>query len=625
MSNNLQYVFSLMDKLSAPMRSIAVTSDKALDVLSKLEKQQHEVQRSTNAFGNSISTLRSKIELLRNERDIINPQNLSAIRQYNREIQSLEKRVSSLSGSGGMKGMMGDALNSLPMGGFLMNPIVMAGGAFAKAISTGIKNENLSASMSSLLGSKGAGDAMTKDVKAYGMTSPYESIGLAENAKMMLGFGIAQEKIMPTMKMLGDVAMGSQDKLNLLTLAFSQVQAAGKLQGQDLLQLINAGFNPLQTISEMTGKSMAVLRDDMSKGAISADMVTAAFQKATGEGGRYHDMANKMGMTLGGRLSTALDNVNILFGSLYNMISPVLIPAVNLFIFAISGLNDLLVNHGDLLAILGVVLGGLTLLYNAQNIALNALIAKEWLFNLSTKATALWTEILAIKTALLTNATWLLNAALSANPFFWIPVAIGAAVTAVVLLWNKFEGFRQFLYSMWESVKTIFTNIGSFIKGIFSPIADIISAVKEGRWGDVAKAGAKLIYNLSPVGMAVNTIDFAATGGFTKGLSQSWAKGQALGSASWKASQSKSKVADNPMMAASAMPINPAATTNIPSNSTSSTGTKSTVINITVGSLVNEIKIMGNDLGAMQKEIEDAVLNALARTITISQSQLGAQ
>ena len=71
--------------------------------------------------------------------------------------------------------------------------------------------------------------------------------------------------------------MGESGKFNSLTLAFSQMSATGKLMGQDLNQMINAGFNPLQTISEKTGKSIATLKDEMSKGAISAEMVQQAF------------------------------------------------------------------------------------------------------------------------------------------------------------------------------------------------------------------------------------------------------------------------------------------------------------------------------------------------------------
>lgn len=66
---------------------------------------------------------------------------------------------------------------------------------------------------------------------------------------MMLSFGIAQDRIMPNIKALGDIAMGDRNKLNSLTLAFSQMTASGRLMGQDLLQMINAGFNPLSEIS----------------------------------------------------------------------------------------------------------------------------------------------------------------------------------------------------------------------------------------------------------------------------------------------------------------------------------------------------------------------------------------
>jgi hypothetical protein len=47
----------------------------------------------------------------------------------------------------------------------------------------------------------------------------------------------------------------------------------------------NAGFNPLTIISEKTGKSISQLKDEMSAGAITVDMVFDAFASATAEGG----------------------------------------------------------------------------------------------------------------------------------------------------------------------------------------------------------------------------------------------------------------------------------------------------------------------------------------------------
>ena len=76
--------------------------------------------------------------------------------------------------------------------------------------------------------------------------------------------------------------MGNNSRFQLLSLAFSQMSATGRLMGQDLNQMINAGFNPLQEIAKKTGKSIGELKDEMGKGAISAKMVEDAMASATG-------------------------------------------------------------------------------------------------------------------------------------------------------------------------------------------------------------------------------------------------------------------------------------------------------------------------------------------------------
>lgn len=127
--------------------------------------------------------------------------------------------------------------------------------------------------------------------------------GIFKNAQTMMGFGINQNEVISNIKMLGDVSMGSQEKLDALTLAYSQVQAAGKLTGQDLLQFINAGFNPLNEIAKKTGLSIGVLKEKMEKGAISAQMITEAFKSATGAGGLYNGMLEKIAETPAGKLA----------------------------------------------------------------------------------------------------------------------------------------------------------------------------------------------------------------------------------------------------------------------------------------------------------------------------------
>ena len=83
-----------------------------------------------------------------------------------------------------------------------------------------------------------------------------------------MSFGLQSEKVVPTLKMLGDIAGADQNKLNGLALVFGQIQSTGRLMGQDLLQLINQGFNPLTEISKQTGMSVADLKKAMAANGI---------------------------------------------------------------------------------------------------------------------------------------------------------------------------------------------------------------------------------------------------------------------------------------------------------------------------------------------------------------------
>lgn len=155
-----------------------------------------------------------------------------------------------------------------------------------------------------MLGSAEKAKNMLQEIEDFSLVTPFTPEALTQNAKLLLNFGTAAEKILPSLKMLGDIAAGDQKKLNSLTLAFAQSSSVGRLMGQDLLQMINAGFNPLQIISKKTGKTMMQLKKEMEKGLISFDMVQDAFKSATEEGGIFHNMMNRMSKTWNGLVST---------------------------------------------------------------------------------------------------------------------------------------------------------------------------------------------------------------------------------------------------------------------------------------------------------------------------------
>ena len=182
--------------------------------------------------------------------------------------------------------------------------------------------ESMNAEFEVMLGNADAARYLVQQIQGMAAATPFETAGLVANVRMMMAFGQTANQAMDALKFLGDVAGSSQEKLDRLTLAYSQVMATGKLQGQDLLQFVNAGFNPLQVLSEKTGKSMAQLRKDMEKGAISADMVRTAFETVTGPGGRFFGNTEKQSQTLNGLWSTMVDNIKILMAELGGKLVP---------------------------------------------------------------------------------------------------------------------------------------------------------------------------------------------------------------------------------------------------------------------------------------------------------------
>jgi tape measure domain-containing protein len=180
--------------------------------------------------------------------------------------------------------------------------------AFSKFLKSTIglaaRMESIEIGFETMLGSAAKAKELIKDVKDFALATPFTPQQLFRATDLLLNFGIAQEKILPTLRMIGDVSGGDAEKLQRLTLAFAQVSSQGKLMGQDLLQMINAGFNPLTEISAITGESISELRDRMSQGLIGIDEVAMAFERATAEGGRFFRRMEKGSQSAEGLVST---------------------------------------------------------------------------------------------------------------------------------------------------------------------------------------------------------------------------------------------------------------------------------------------------------------------------------
>lgn len=169
------------------------------------------------------------------------------------------------------------------------------------------------AALSTLLGSKEKAEEMMATFKEMSATSPIDLQTLSGATQTMLSFGVSADTAGRMMKSLGDISGGDVGTFQSLSLAFSQMSSVGRLMGQDLLQMINAGFNPLSEISRKTGKSVGELKEEMSKGKISAQEVTEAFISSTQAGGKFHGMLESQSKGLAGSFAKLQGAMNAMY------------------------------------------------------------------------------------------------------------------------------------------------------------------------------------------------------------------------------------------------------------------------------------------------------------------------
>lgn len=174
------------------------------------------------------------------------------------------------------------------------------------------------------------GSQMIADIQVFATKTPMAKNDLLDASRLMLSFGVAADKVIPSLSMIGDVSAGNAQKFQSLALAFGKVQSRGRLTGMELQQMILAGFNPLQIMSDKTGKSINQLTKEMSKGQITAAMLTDAFETATSEGGMFHNMMEKQSQTIAGKYSTMKDYVVDAFIKIGDKATPVIVGILNL-------------------------------------------------------------------------------------------------------------------------------------------------------------------------------------------------------------------------------------------------------------------------------------------------------
>ena len=507
-------------------------------------------------------------------------------------------------------------------------------------VGSSLEFEQSQANMRTLMnGNAEAADALLSKIRSYGKSTVYDTSGLVNAQKTMMAFGLEADTAFKSLQHIGDIALGDSQKMQSLALAFAQAQSTGKLMGQDLMQMINAGFNPLEVISQRTGKSIATLKDEMSKGAISAQMVAQAFQWATEEGGRFYQGAETAAQTVSGRIAKMRDTVDEWKLSLFEATGGLTayVAEVGKMIAQFAPLGPLVGKIFDWMRIAGIKaftelkIGGHTLQVRLRAISIAAVQAGG---------------MLKLMGAMGKAACRAIGVAIMNIPIIgWIAAGVAAIIALFTLLWQKCEGFRIVVFTIWEAIKAVFSGIWEVVTDVW---AAIYSGVIEPVWNALVNVGKWIRTNLwEPIKNFFINIATWVSNLFDNIFNAIWEKimgmletiaeyipgldgiierGRAAGQASWKKDHPTTTPTDDLMNTVNAplMTVQTSGgatangTTGNATTAVATGGTRNTEIHINIGDMIKQVVFNGTTR-ENQQEIERTFAECLNRVLGMAQ------
>lgn len=208
--------------------------------------------------------------------------------------------------------------------------------------------QQLGIAFETMLGSKAKADQIMSEAITFAQKTPFTLTDVASNIKQLMAMGIETEKVMDTMKSLGDVAAGVSVPLQRVAINYGQVATLGVLQGREVRDFAMAGIPLIDELAKNLGKAKSEIQEMVSAGQIGFSEVEKAFQTMAGEGGKFYNLMEKQNASVTGQISNLQDKIEVMLNSIGKSNE-------GLIYGGISGLSSLVENYQQVLDILKVI------------------------------------------------------------------------------------------------------------------------------------------------------------------------------------------------------------------------------------------------------------------------------
>ena len=299
------------------------------------------------------------------------------------------------------------------------------------------------------------------DIETLSVKTPFEPGELKQGGRALLAFGATADEIVPSLRLLGDLAAGSGSQIQEIIRVFNKTRSVGKLTGETFEQFAERGINLQDEITDMLGISGEQFVEMRGKGEISFGLVQKAMQRMTSQGGMFFGAMEAQAATFGGMMSTITGNIKLLAVQMGQSLLPAFKAAARVVISFLDGL--LALNDAT---------GGFVAMSAAATTAITGLTAALWGAYVAMKALGLSFRSLVLSLGPIGLAIIAVGAL--AGGIITLIKAI-ASSKAVVAAWEEnaaklgmaWDAFKTGMANTWEAIKGIIMNALQAIANVF--------------------------------------------------------------------------------------------------------------------------------------------------------------
>ena len=225
----------------------------------------------------------------------------------------------------GVKNIVGNVLQGIgqSIGQSIFNSITNAVSRFTSGIfSAGIAVEQLGVAFETIIGNATKAKNLLEEIGVFARSTPFELPEVQAASRQLLAFGIESDRIIPTLRRLGDISAGLGIRLQELAFLYGQTRTQQTLYTQDINQFASRGVPIYEKLAEVLGTVPTEVKKIAAEGKIGFRELQLVIADLTDEGGQFFNLMEKQSQTIGGQISNLSDQFTRLNVSVFQAFQP---------------------------------------------------------------------------------------------------------------------------------------------------------------------------------------------------------------------------------------------------------------------------------------------------------------